>query len=148
MGHEGLIIRASRYTKGSKTALEPTIRLLAFMSLKLIQFADNSRHLIQFPHSASESCGEKFSLRTNIEPKRGESFTPEVNCALCSLFYPSLVVESCRLPGPGTSSSSRRAFGCERRASCRRANDASSTSSHPLPKVCLMSVSCGCSSCR
>lgn len=62
MGHEGLIVRASRYTKASKTALEPTIRLVTFMSLKLIQFADNSRHLIQFPHSASESCGEKFSF--------------------------------------------------------------------------------------
>lgn len=148
MGHEGLIISESIHER-LKTALEPTIRLLTFMSLKLIQFADNSRHLIQFPHSASEFCGEKFSLRTNIEPKRGESFTPEVNCALCLLISRwSGVMESCHLPGPGTSSWCRRALRLGRRASCRPASDASSTSSHPLPTVCLMSVSCGCSSCR
>lgn len=69
---------------------------------------------------------------------------------MCSLLPKrrSEIVESCRLPGLGTSSSNRQAFGFERRASCHPASDVSSMSIHPLPTVCLMNVSCGCSSCR
>lgn len=142
--------RSSRYMKGSRLHSSPD-RRLSLMSLKLIQFADNSRHLIQFPSSERVLRRKVFLARANIEPKCGESFTPEVNwTALCSLLPKrcSQIVESCRLPALGTSSSSRRAFGFGRPASCRRASDERSMSSHPLPTVCLMNVSCGYSSCR
>lgn len=132
------------HIKGFESALT-RLKLITICIVKLIQFRDNSA---LDPDSHKRPQRRKEIFVKNIE--RGVVHLKYFHCISCMQSFwllPEIqnLVHKRFLPELETMSSSRLAFGHERRASCRRLACDESLWTHRRPKVCLMNGSCGCS---